>query len=503
MAAPIGDMVSQLMNPNADANLAAAITPNPNPLAQQGQPPPATSGSPTLPNAAVNKQDPVSANLAYLLLDRQRKARAAEGLEQGLGEISAGFGTAQQQQSKQAQLHGGGGAGGGGIGDVSDIMGIQKAVTDQNEHARFMANMNVLAKVLFPNDPDGVAKATEVANNPNLLSQMGGASASNATQTPTVKDFNTARADLTASMKRDNPNMSDPDIAAAVDKRMPPDLLMSSVGGNADDAAYYQYAALERAAGRTPMDPIAWKNQHAVELKEQDATAMNVANAKKALPGINTTLNNMTGIANGVLSREDLLRGIFADKNKVRWANDIMKADPKSNVALNAQQEGALSPQEVAVIQDAQQLHNMNYRGAFSGEGGVKGIRSQVEADRVSRAADQLGNFNDPDKYIKNLNILKGTYKSAQANSAAEAQAYDQIPEDARYRLDPSYFEGGPNAPKVLPEWAKVKTVNSKSDWDQLPQGQAYKAPGSPHGNKILIKGYEQQSMDDEDNYGG
>ena len=296
--------------------------------------------------------------------------------------------------------------------------------------------------------------------------------------------------------------MSDADIAAAVDKRMPPDLLISSVG-SADDAAYYQYAARERAAGREPMDPLAWKNQHAVDLKEQDATATNIANAKKVLPGVNTTINNMTGIANGVLNREALLRGIFADKNKLRWANDIMKADPKSNVAINAQQEGALSPDEIAVVQDAQQLHNMNYRGAFSGDGGVKGIRSQVEADRVSRAADQLGNFTDPDKYIKNLNILKGTYKSAQSNAAAEAQAYDQIPEDARYRLDPSYFEGGPNAPKNLPEWAKVKTVNSKADWDQLPQGQAYKAPGSPHGSRILIKGYEQQAMDDEDNYGG
>ena len=131
-------------------------------------------------------------------------ARAAEGFNRGTAEMASAFGTAQQQASKKAALGGGGGAA-SPLGDIADIMKIQQDVTDQNEHARFMANMGVLAKVLFPGDPDGIAKATEVAQNKGLLGQFGGTAADNAKTTNTMKDADAATAAWVAA----NPNATE------------------------------------------------------------------------------------------------------------------------------------------------------------------------------------------------------------------------------------------------------------------------------------------------------
>ena len=383
MAAPIGDMVSQLMNPNADANLAAAITPNPNPLAQQGQPPPATSGSPTLPNAAVNKQDPVSANLAYLLLDRQRKARAAEGLEQGLGEISAGFGTTQQQQSKQAQLHGGGGAGGGGIGDVSDIMGIQKAVTDQNEHARFMANMNVLAKVLFPNDPDGVAKATEVANNPNLLSQMGGASASNATQTSTVKDADAA----TAAWAAANPKATPQQIADYKSN-----LIAGGMGGN--DLETRQYLQ-EKNAGLTTDDYATWKGKKAAEAAGAVTEAKNVKEFK------DTATQDYTALNSKLMSVQTALDILNKDPDAAQAAMQSFQPTTGKWAAIDIFQ-----PQKIKDAAAA--LQKLQSSLSADQLAGTKNVRNQREFATLGQAANAgLNAAASPEDFRKGLSDIK------------------------------------------------------------------------------------------------
>ena len=54
--------------------------------------------------------------------------------------VAAGFGTAQQQASKQAALR----AGGSGVGDslaaLKDIQGMQDTTIADNEHARFMGS---------------------------------------------------------------------------------------------------------------------------------------------------------------------------------------------------------------------------------------------------------------------------------------------------------------------------------------------------------------------------
>jgi hypothetical protein len=483
-----------LMNPNADANLAAAITPNPNPLAQQGQPAPATSGSSTMPNAAATKQDPVSANLAYLLLDRQRKAAAAQGLEQGLGEISAGFGTAQQQASKQAALHGGGGAGGGGIGDVSDIMGIQKQVQDQNEYARFHANVGVFAQALRDhgiNVTDDQARV--LMDSKPFVDSMGTAFGSNVTQTPQVKDYNTAKAELTASMKRDNPTMSDKDIAAAVDARMPPDLLMSSVGGNPEDAAYYQYAARERAAGRTPADPLEYKAQHAQAAKEtEDAHKIELQ-----LPGLKSQLNNMNTLADEASSdaSKTAIASILGSQSKKMAASAIFNWDgkgPDPAIYYTGGLSAALSGEEAKAVANLRQLHLGNYASNF--KDALPGQRlSQQEAMRLGNAADQLGTFSGTvDDYMARVDRVKSRIGHAMSNAHSEARNLDGLPIQYRPKIDPSFLEG-PDALKNLPAWAQPKPVNSQADLDGLPYGQAYKAGPAfgKYSGKILFKGME------------
>ena len=183
MAAPIGDMVSQLMNPNADMNLAAAITPNPNPLAQQDQDCAATSGSANLPNAAVTKQDPTVANLAMMLLQDRDRTRAAEGINQGHGGWLRASAPRSSRRRSRRRLRGGGG-GANPIGDVSDIMGIQKQVQDQNEYARFHANVGVFASSFRDHGSTWPSAGWGTEDNPKFMDPLSSALGGNVTQTP-------------------------------------------------------------------------------------------------------------------------------------------------------------------------------------------------------------------------------------------------------------------------------------------------------------------------------
>ena len=178
----VGGLWSSLMAPGLDKTIADQITPNPNPLAQQGGAPSPAQQGPNLASAAVTQPDPVSANIGSLLTKpslaenlakEQRQADLSADLNRNIAGVAAGFGTAQQQQSKQAAL-----AGMPGSSDQvamwQKIQEAQQTQTDQNEHARFMGNMRVLARVLgYPDTPDGIAAATEVANNKGLLEQQG------------------------------------------------------------------------------------------------------------------------------------------------------------------------------------------------------------------------------------------------------------------------------------------------------------------------------------------
>jgi hypothetical protein len=66
---------------------------------------------------------------------------------EGMDQMTASFGTAQQQQSKQQALRHGGGVG-GSLADLATIQGMQDQTIKDNERARFMGNAAVFAQTL-------------------------------------------------------------------------------------------------------------------------------------------------------------------------------------------------------------------------------------------------------------------------------------------------------------------------------------------------------------------
>ncbi len=203
----VGGLLGNLFNPGLDDRLAQHITPNPNPLAQQGGPPgpkdvdslgnPVPAQQPNLAPAAVTQPDPVNSSYARDLLAASRRDANAQMFNEGMDQMTASFGTAQQQQSKQQALRHGGGVG-GSLADLATIQGMQEKTIADNEQARFMANAHAFGETLRAQGINVTdAQATEIMNGgKEMRDQFSGAAAgagqSNATLTGTTKDVDQA-----------------------------------------------------------------------------------------------------------------------------------------------------------------------------------------------------------------------------------------------------------------------------------------------------------------------
>ena len=412
----MGDLLAGAMGGNQlNQDIASAITPNPNPLAQQGGGGDGASQQTQqgLARPAVTQQDPTVGNLAMMLTRRSEMARAAEGFNRGTAEMASAFGTAQQQASKRAAL----GASGGGanpLGDVQDIMGIQDAVTKQNEHARFMAHMDVLARTLFPGDPDGLAKATEVANNSGLLSQFGQTAASNAAATQTSKDFNVAQAATAAQIKAEHPDWTQEQIQKETNMRVPPSLLMSGVGGTPADQEYAQYAAGERAAGRTPLGPVEWNEKQKISaIGQETQTKQSTEFKDTAIQDFDTAHQKLTLTESQI---DQLLANMPATMKALQYPSLLTT----SGAAATASAFGVGVPDDVkkqAVA--AQQLI-----AGLTGESlsTIKNLRNQREFNTLGIAATAgLNANNGEDGVRKALEGMKAKAASAHANVYATA----------------------------------------------------------------------------------
>jgi hypothetical protein len=302
----VGGLFSSLINPGLDERIAQHLTPNPNPLAQQGQPPgskdvdslgnPVPTGQPPLAPAAVTQPDPVNASYIADLLKYQNNAAISADLNRNLEGVAAGFGTAQQQASKTAALARGEGVG-GGLADLAGIQRMQDQTIADNEHSRFMANAAVFAQTLRNQGINVTdAQATEIMNNPGLLERFGAAAGGNATQTGEVKNADAA----TAEWARANPNATKQQIA---DYKA--NLIAGGMGGS--DLEQRQYLA-EKAAGLTTDDYPTWKAKHAAEATTLVTTAKDKAESKDAAvldyPNIDANLSRS----------EDLIKKLLANK---------------------------------------------------------------------------------------------------------------------------------------------------------------------------------------------
>ena len=352
-----GGLIASLLNPGLALRVAQHLTPNPNPLFQQGQgaqpgavdstgspvpqPPPGGNLAP----AATTGPDPVNqANIAKLtqpdpsfMADQMRYQRVnalSNDLNRNLQGIAAGFGTAQQQASKQQALAGGGGGVGDSLGELAKMQAIQDKTISDNEHARFMGNAAVFAQMLSQQlgRPVSVPEAQIYMNDPDFSKQIAQAVGSNATQTEVGKNADAAvrgwaaahrdatpadianfraqylansaplnanaivpedekkwthaRAAEADSLRTQHPDWTPTQIQQAVDAQIPPSILAQGAGSTPEETAYFQYAATERAAGRVPADFMAWKGQVAAK------TAGDVDQAKAAADFKSTALED-------------------------------------------------------------------------------------------------------------------------------------------------------------------------------------------------------------------
>ena len=153
----VGGLFASLFNPNLAGDVARHVTPNPNPLAQQGGPAapgsvdslgnPVPTQQPNLAPAAVTQPDPVNASYAADLMRYDRMNKLSDDLNRNLQGVAAGFGTAQQQASKTAALGQPGGVG-DSLGSLAKIQAMQDQTVQDNEHARFMGNAATFAQTL-------------------------------------------------------------------------------------------------------------------------------------------------------------------------------------------------------------------------------------------------------------------------------------------------------------------------------------------------------------------
>ena len=283
----VGGFFASLMNPGLATRVAQHLTPNPNPLAQQGGPavPGAVDsvGNPVpppgsnLPPSAATQPDPVNApNVAKLsqpdpsyvadFMRYNRMNALSDDLNRNIQGVAAGFGTAQQQASKQAALGAGGGVG-DSLGALAKIQGMQDQTIQDNEHARFMGNAAVFAQTLSQQlgRPVSVQEATEIMNNKGLMEQFGGAAAANATITGTQKDAEAA----TRAWADANPKATPQQIA---DYKA--NLIAGGMGGS--DLEQRQYLQ-EKSNGITTDDFATWKAKKAAQATSADPTSQGFA----------------------------------------------------------------------------------------------------------------------------------------------------------------------------------------------------------------------------------
>ena len=468
----VGGLVGNLFNPGLNDQLAQSLTPNANPLADQaskGNPATGAPGSPqqpqpNLPNPAVAGQDPVTGNLIAQLLRKQQLEANEQSLNEGLQGMAAGFGTAQQQHDKQAALGHSNGAGGGagGLGGIGDMLNIQQAVTDQNEHARFMAGAGTLAQVLFPGDPDGVAKATEVMNNKGLLGQFGGTAAANATTTTTVKDADAA----TRAWADANPKATPADIS-----NYKANLIAGGMGGS--DLAQRQYLQ-EKSAGLTTDDYPTWQAKH-----QATADAM-ATQAKQAQEFKDSATQDYTPNNTKLTSIQSYIQTLKNNPAAAQQALSTML--PTTGPAATWMPGALVSDDEKAAANALQKI-----RSTLSADqlAGVKNVRNAREFNTLSQAA--TGGLNasaSPADFAKAIDDIQNKFLDAQATNELAVghkltgNLVGHGNQDLTEPLTPSgqknpYYNGGSQDN----DFRKMSDVDANAAYERLPPGTRYVGP--------------------------
>ena len=494
----VGGLLGQLFNPGLDDRLATHLTPNPNPLFQQGQgagtvdslgnaspsaPPPGSNMAP----AASTQPDPVNNSYIADLLAAQRRDANAQTFNEGLDQMAASFGTAQQQASKQAALRQGGGVG-SSLVDLKTIQGMQDQTIQDNEHARFMANAATFAQTLSQSlgRPVSVQEATEIMNNQKTLDQFGGAAAgaaqSNATQSDMVKNVNEA----TRAWAAANPNATPQDIA-----NYKAQLLSQGTAGNLSAAGKSlmddRRNWMQAHPGKSFADMIADKPELANEIAytaQKTEEGKMSAQAGEDKMTASTTFAKVDQAYNPV---EQNIEWLNAPEHRAAVEKAIatpgfLTKDTMGNFLIDTGLGGVIGVnQDVADARSKLDfLKNELYKDNFTG---THNIRSNTEANKIAGAATNLDTKTNSSTTIgQQLTSLQQQIYREKANAAASAGKI--VPYKYHGLADQTYLDRNSRLYNGGSEEVPA-TITSPDDIAKLPSGRAFVVPSGPHKGEI------------------
>jgi hypothetical protein len=475
-----GGLISDLWFPGLDDKMARHITPNPSPLAQQGGPPQPgqvdSLGNPSppqpppganLPPSASTQPDPVvAANTAKLLdssyagdaLKYIRRDEMGRGLNLGLDRIAAGFGTAQQQASKQQAIAREQGVG-GGLGDLAGIQKMQDQTIADNERARFFGNAQVFADTLTKTlgRPVSLEEAQMFQNNPQMLQGVATASSHNMDIPDDIRKADAA----TEAYKIANPGASAQDVA-----QFRANLLSNAAMGGDSKAREYMQAKqawLNDPANKgKPLPPelatqAAFEEDKAGGLVETKAKAKDLAadqhnfapaltNYEKTIDALNEFLTpEMQKAAQRFLGQtgQYVPEGMMSDPEKKAYK--LYKQIMASQFAAGVQDfKGAGRITQMELQQDLPSQSTMGLNQAPGDfQDAVTKYREQLMRKRAGlfgaaqKTDDPRLSDEDYAKYVApNIDLYGGKRRANDFTAMSEAEidaAVDRLPSGARF----------------------------------------------------------------------
>lgn len=481
----IGGMIASLANPGLAGSVAQHITPNPNPLAQQGQPGGGTVdslGNPTQPNLAqpaVTQPDPANAanvqklanppdsSYAADMMRYQRMNQLSDSLNHSIQGVAAGFGTAQQQASKQAALRAGDGTVGGGLGDLAGIQKMQDQTIQDNEHARFMGNAAVFAQSLSQalGRPVSVQEAQMYQQNPDLMKDIAGTMTGNQATTGTQKDAEAATKAWAAANPQATPQQIN-DYKA--------NLIAGGMGGS--DLGQRQYLA-ERsaalAAGQKDFpDYLTWQSTHTA------AAAAKTEQAKQAQEFKDTAIQDYSSLNSKYSSLQPYIDTLVKDPASAQAALASFQPTTGKWAALDP----FVSDKVKAAANALQKIQSTMSADALAN---TKNVRNQREFNTLGQAAS--GGLNaaaSPEDFARTLNDLQNKYLDAQATNELAAghkltgKLVGHGNQDLLSSTTPSgalnpYYNGGSQEN----DFRKMTDADAEAAYKQLPKGARYVGP--------------------------
>jgi hypothetical protein len=228
--------------------------------------------------------------------------------------------------------------------------------------------------------------------------------------TDAQRNLGAAQTAITAEVKSAHPDWTDAQVQAEVNRRAPPEMLLSGVaGGDLEQQQYFQEAAGQRARGE-PVTPYAeWKAGHQAQAIESATHARDVTEARDA------AVQDYPRINQKLTENEKLVDQLLADPDHTLTA----LTTPLPTTGVKGAWDYLVSPET-----KAQAITLNTLRASLTGAGlsDVKNLRNRTEFEVLGQAATGgLDAANSKETLIKALQTIKRKFESTRAIAREQA----------------------------------------------------------------------------------